>query len=115
MHEPEHSRITRTVGDRIRKVRLELGISQTDLSEMAEIHLSSLGRIERGTSNPKLDMLARIAFALDTSVADLVSEIDPADIDPKRRRITASYLLRARREAEEEARSEHDRFAHGEK
>lgn len=102
MNEPEHNRITRRVGRRIRATRRKLGLSQQDLSDLAEVHLTSLARIERGVTNPKLDMIARIATALDTTVSELVQDITPSDVDPKkRRRITAADLIRAR-DAEEQ-------------
>jgi len=102
MHEKEQERMTRIVGDRIRFLRRSAGISQQDLCDLAHVHLTSIGRIERGEGNPKLDMLARIATALDTTVSDLVKGIGADDVDPKkRRRITAADLIRAR--AEEEA------------
>lgn len=102
MNEPDHHRISRIVGNRIRLIRRQTGVSQFDLSEMAQINITSLSRIERGTTNPKLDMLARLATALDTSVADLVQDITPDDVFPKQRtRITATDLINARRAAGE--------------
>lgn len=101
MHEKEQERMTRIVGNRIRFLRRRAGISQQDLCDLAQVHLTSIGRIERGEGNPKLDMLARIATALDTNVSDLVKGITADDVDPKkRRRITAADLIRARDEQE---------------
>ena len=61
----------RAVGTRIRELRDMLGISQTELAELATVHSSNLGRIERGQSAASVDTLALIASALGTSVSDL--------------------------------------------
>src|SRR5699024_1024061 len=101
MHEQDQHRLTRVVGDRIRVTRRAVGVSQHDLSELAQVHITSLSRIERGITVPKLDMLARIAVALDTTVADLVQDITPEDVYPRRKlRYTAADFIRAREAAE---------------
>ncbi|MDA3147364.1 helix-turn-helix transcriptional regulator [Leucobacter sp. UCMA 4100] len=101
MQQSEHLRIARIVGNKIRSRRRAIGISQQDLADMAEIHLTSLSRIERGITTPKVDMLARLATALDTTTADLVSGITDSDVHPKeRRRITANDLMHARKTGE---------------
>lgn len=104
MQTPDQHRLTRVVGNRIRETRQAIGVSQHDLSELAEVHITSLSRIERGITMPKLDMLARIAIALDTSVSELVKDITHEDVYPKRRvRYTAADFIRAREAAEAEA------------
>lgn len=103
MCQPDHLRIGRIVGDRIRATRRGLGISQQDLCEMADVHLTSLSRIERGLTMPKVDMIARLATALDVTTAFLVSDILPEDVMPRHRQhITARELLEARRANEAE-------------
>ena len=100
MHDQDQHRLTRVVGNRIRAIRREVGVSQHDLSELAQVHITSLSRIERGMTVPKLDMLARIAVALDTSVADLVQDITPEDVYPKRTiRLTVTEFIRAQESA----------------
>lgn len=97
MLEPEHLRITRVVGERVRTIRRERGISQQDLADLAALHATNIGQLERGKGNPKLDTLARIAMALDTSVADLVQDVTTDVVEPKvSRRITAKDLIEAR-------------------
>nr|WP_217133575.1 helix-turn-helix transcriptional regulator [Leucobacter chinensis] len=101
MQQSDHLRIARIVGNRVRSRRRARGISQQDLADMAEIHLTSLSRIERGLTTPKVDMIARLATALDTTTADLVSGITDSDVHPKaRRRITANDLVHARKASE---------------
>lgn len=99
MLEPEHSRVTRATGNRVRELRSALGISQQDLAELSQLHPTNLGKLERGQGNPKLDTLSRIATALDTTVADLVRDVTAEIVQPNpRRRITAAELIRARDE-----------------
>lgn len=97
MHEPEHARITRLVGKRIREVRRDRGISQQDLADLADVHATNIGRLERGVGNPKLDTLARIAVSLDASLSELVQDITMNVVHAKEsRRISAKDLIRAR-------------------
>lgn len=96
MLEKEHSQISRAVGRRVRELRQGLGISQQDLADLAQLHPTNLGLLERGHGNPKLDTLARVATALDTSIADLVQYVTADLVVPKKRRITAADLIRAR-------------------
>lgn len=44
--------------------RLEIGMTQKELSEKTGIRQSNLSRIENGTSSPTVDTLARIAAGM---------------------------------------------------
>lgn len=44
--------------------RKELGITQTDLSELAEVGISTVKDLERGKGNPSLKTLERICQVL---------------------------------------------------
>lgn len=90
--------MSKVVGERVREIRTGLGISQVDLADMSLVHVANLGKIERGLSNPSLATLARIARALDTSVADLVRDVQPEHVPEPDRQITAADLIRARAE-----------------
>ena len=60
------------VGRNIRKLREERGLTQEKLAVDSEIDLTYLGGIERGTRNPSLMVIARIAAALGTNPAELL-------------------------------------------
>ncbi len=62
------------LGDAIRRIRLSKGISQEQLALLAEVDRSYLGRVERGDNNAATLTLARIAGALDISIAKLMKE-----------------------------------------
>lgn len=60
------------VGGNVRKLRLAKGITQERLAFASELDLTYIGGIERGRRNPSLLVMARIAEALDASLADLI-------------------------------------------
>ena len=53
-----------TVGENVRRLRLERDLTQERLAFDAEIDLTYLGGIERGRRNPSLLVLVRIASTL---------------------------------------------------
>ncbi len=56
--------------ERIRQLRNEKGLSQVKLAVMADMDPATLNRLERGTGNPNLKTLERVADALGVEVAD---------------------------------------------
>ncbi|EYS98173.1 DNA-binding protein [Cupriavidus sp. SK-4] len=62
------------LGDAIRRIRKERGLSQEQLALSAEIDVSYLGRVERGDNNVAILRLQRIAEALDVTMARLMAE-----------------------------------------
>ena len=59
------------LGEKIRKLRKQKGISQETLADKAGIERSYMGAIERGERNPSYDKLVSIARALNVSPAEL--------------------------------------------
>lgn len=66
----------RIVGANVRRLRKERGLSQERLALSAEMDLRYLGGIERGEHNPTVDMLGRLAFALEVHPRDLFEELN---------------------------------------
>ncbi|WP_020467989.1 helix-turn-helix domain-containing protein [Zavarzinella formosa] len=62
------------VGFRIRERRLELKMTQAGLAEVADLHRTFIGSVERGERNVALLSLRRIARALRVPVANLLGE-----------------------------------------
>jgi transcriptional regulator with XRE-family HTH domain len=56
--------------ERIRQLRKERGLSQVKLAVMADMDPATLNRLERGTGNPNLKTLERVADALGVEAAD---------------------------------------------
>ncbi len=55
------------IGRRIARRRKELGLRQVQVCELAEINDKYLSCIERATSIPSLEVIMRLALALDTT------------------------------------------------
>lgn len=68
----KNKKLVKAVGEQIRSLRLDLGISQEELANEADIPLSQVGRIERGETNPTISTLFVIAEALKTDLKALV-------------------------------------------
>lgn len=58
-------------GGALREARVKAGLSQDALAELARLHRTYVGGIERGERNPSLENIVRLARALDTTVAAL--------------------------------------------
>jgi len=69
---PEHA----ALGEAVRRLRLEAGMSQEQLAERVGTDLTQIGGIERGVRNPSYTTLQRLAAALETSVGELTSLAD---------------------------------------
>ena len=65
--------IVRRFAANLRARRHELGMTQAELSRAAKIALSYVGRLEAGTSSPGIDLLDRLAGALDVTPEDLLA------------------------------------------
>lgn len=53
--------------DRLRTLRKQKNLSQTELGKLADLHYTHIGRFERGASRPGSDTLTRLAAALEVS------------------------------------------------
>lgn len=58
-------------GDRVRALRSDRGYSQEHLAELADLHRTYVGSVERGERNISLDAITALAKALDVPVRDL--------------------------------------------
>ena len=57
----------------MRRLRLAKGLSQEGLAQMAGIHRTYIGAVERGERNVSIDNMERIAAALGANITDLLS------------------------------------------
>jgi transcriptional regulator with XRE-family HTH domain len=60
------------LGEKIRAERMRKGISQEQLGEIAKVHRTYVGMIERGEKNITLQNLVKFAKALGLQVRDLI-------------------------------------------
>lgn len=70
------SQITQTIGIRLRRRRTELGYSQERLAELAGLHPTYIGQIERGEKNLTLDSLHKVTQALQLPMSRLLEKVD---------------------------------------
>mgnify|MGYP001950670744 CR=1 FL=1 len=59
-----HMKLRHQVGLNIQKLRRERGISQEDLALMAKVNRGYMGKLENAKNSASLDMVERIATAL---------------------------------------------------
>ena len=58
----------------VRAVRLQCGLSQEGLAEIADLHRTYIGAIERSERNITLESLEKLAKALDVDAATLLRD-----------------------------------------
>jgi transcriptional regulator with XRE-family HTH domain len=63
-------------GQAVRKFRLKRALSQERLAELADIHRTYTGDVERGTRNISFVNMIRIAKALQVPLSRLVQEME---------------------------------------
>ena len=63
--------IKRLIGDRIRQLRKEQGMSQEKLGDKSELHYTHIGSIERGEKNWSIDTLIKLSKGLNVEVVEL--------------------------------------------
>ncbi|GMV00208.1 MAG: hypothetical protein AMXMBFR51_29400 [Ignavibacteriota bacterium] len=69
----EKSEISLRFGQKVREVRTSRGLSQEQLAELAGIHRTYIGMIERAEKNITLVTIHKIASALNVKVSELIS------------------------------------------
>jgi transcriptional regulator with XRE-family HTH domain len=88
------SNASRTVGERLKAARLELGVSQMDLAYLAGMNVANYGKIERGIGNPTLDSLVRLAGVMGLDPGTLVAGLGLSDLPPVKSSYTVAEFLR---------------------
>ncbi|RKQ89973.1 helix-turn-helix domain-containing protein [Leucobacter aridicollis] len=96
-----HSPAAQVIGARIRDARLALGISMDDLSHLAELSLTSVGKIERGAQSPSAETLVRLATVLEIDAGSLISGLTARDFGQRTRQYTARDFIREQRAREQ--------------
>ena len=64
-------RCSQLFGSKVRALRLARKMSQAALSELAGLHRHYVSDVERGKRNPAVENIARLAWALGTTPAEL--------------------------------------------
>jgi len=61
-------------GNKVRKERMRLGLSQEDLAIKARVHRTYIGMIERAEKNITLENIEKIARALNLKLSDFFKD-----------------------------------------
>lgn len=70
---PSRTRFSAVFNQIVRQRRLERGLSQEALSELAEVDRTYVGLLERGKRSAGLDVAKRLAIGLEVPLAELVA------------------------------------------
>ena len=70
------------IGNRMKELRMQYGLTQQELAETCNISVSFLGHIERGTRIPSIETLCSLCRALDVSSDYLLGLAEEAAIKP---------------------------------
>ncbi len=80
----------------MRRARVELGLSQETVAELALMHVTNFGKIERGVANPSLLTILRIACVLDTDIAALTEGLSSDHLPDELAVLNATDFIRER-------------------
>lgn len=69
----EEGELLLKIGERIKQLRMEKGISQQQLAAALDYEKSNMSRLESGRINPRIATLQKVANVLNVSLAELVS------------------------------------------
>jgi transcriptional regulator with XRE-family HTH domain len=75
------SKIRRVVGQAIRKHRERLKLTQEALAEKADTHRTYLADIERGTRNPSIETIRRLALGLGVPISEVFKTAEIGSFD----------------------------------
>lgn len=67
------SELTLRLGKRIKQLRVMRDMTQEELAEASNVSISFLGNVERGSKNPTVETIYKIANALDVTMSELLS------------------------------------------
>jgi transcriptional regulator with XRE-family HTH domain len=88
--------VLKRVGRRVQKLRAARGLTQEQLSDLAEVGQGTLSRIENGRLDTGLTNLYRLAKVLGASVGDLVD--DPVEVSSDVDRAASEWWASATQE-----------------
>lgn len=96
------SEIAKSVGQRIRNYRNQLGLSQEKLAELSGCHPTYIGQIERGEKNATLESIEKISSALNIPLSKLFEKIGTAEEEGRNIPLECYEFLSAKTPKEQE-------------
>lgn len=67
--------LAKMIGQRIRNYRMQLGLSQEKLAELAGCHPTYIGQLERGEKNATLESIDKVASSLKIPLSKLFENL----------------------------------------
>ena len=67
--------IAKVIGERLRNYRLNAKLSQENLAELAGVHPTYIGQLERGEKNATIESVVKVARALQLPLEELFVNI----------------------------------------
>lgn len=92
--------VRRFLGQRLRVLRQQRGLSQERLGTVAGLSGKFIGEVERGEKSISVDSLSRVAVALQVPLRDLIDVRGERTVVPSEQAERIAALLRGRRPAE---------------
>ena len=68
----KHKEHYQVIGNNLRRIRLEKGLSQQDLANRCDVERAKISRIENASEDFMLSTLLELAIALDISISVLI-------------------------------------------
>ena len=72
-----HADVVRAFAAKLRELRRSRGLSQKELAQRAQISVPYAGRLERAEAAPGIDLVGRLASALEVPIAELLPSTTP--------------------------------------
>lgn len=70
--------VVRQFAERLREIRRSVGLTQRQLADAAHLSEGYVARLEAGDTSPGLDLMSRLAAALNVPLTDLLPATTPA-------------------------------------
>lgn len=67
--------ILKSFGQRVKKIRLDKGLSQEEFADLSGFHRTYIGMIERGERNPSLKNIQKLAKTFQISLSELFKSL----------------------------------------
>ena len=67
-------KLRKIFSNNVRKYRIDKKLSQKELAEIANLHRTYIGSVERGERNITIDVMEKICIALEMPALDLLKE-----------------------------------------
>jgi transcriptional regulator with XRE-family HTH domain len=68
----KHKEHYQVIGNNLRRIRLEKGLSQQHLANRCDVERAKISRIENASEDFMLSTLLELAFALEVNIAQLI-------------------------------------------